>query len=188
MATKIYTRTGDQGRTSMIGGHKVYKNHLRIKAYGEVDELNSWIGMVSGQIPEDSHSLLGEIQDRLFTIGSLLATDPDKEIKMELPGLRENDIQGLEQEIDRMASLLPPLSSFILPAGTPAVSSCHITRCVCRRAERACVDLQQEGGGVPPLVLAYLNRLSDYLFMLARMICRETGSSEVIWKPRMNKT
>ncbi len=186
MATKIYTRTGDQGKTSLIGGQKVYKNHLRIRAYGEIDELNSWIGMVSSQIAEGPHPLLGEIQDRLFTIGSVLATDPDKEIKMELPGLWEKDIQVLEQEIDRISALLTPLSSFILPAGSPAVSSCHICRCVCRRAERACVDLHLDGGGVPSLVLAYLNRLSDYLFMLARMISKETGSPELIWKPRIH--
>ena len=135
MSVKIYTKTGDQGKTSLIGGTKVFKSHLRIEAYGTVDELNSFIGSLNDHLNDTgTKKILAEIQDRLFTIGSSLACDPEKEPKMKIPDLREDDIVLLEKEIDRMNESLPPMKSFILPGGHPAVSAAHIARCVCRRA------------------------------------------------------
>ncbi|HLI93446.1 MAG TPA: cob(I)yrinic acid a,c-diamide adenosyltransferase, partial [Puia sp.] len=128
--------------------------------------------------------LLRVIQDRLFTIGASLACDPEKEPKLKIPDLKEDDISTLEKEIDRMDSELPPLKAFLLPGGHVAVSTAHITRCVCRRAERACVRLQENRAFVEPLVLQYLNRLSDYLFVLARFIARNLFVDEIAWKPR----
>ncbi|MDP9231011.1 MAG: cob(I)yrinic acid a,c-diamide adenosyltransferase [Bacteroidota bacterium] len=186
MALKIYTKTGDKGKTSLIGGTKVPKSHLRIDAYGTVDELNSWIGMVNDQF-NDNHSklILKEIQDRLFTIGSSLACDPDKEPKMKLPDLKETDIGLLEKEIDKMNEILQVMKSFILPGGHVAVSCAHITRCVCRRAERLCVEMQEQKLFVDPLIIKYLNRLSDYLFVLARYIGQQLNAEEISWKPRV---
>ena len=185
MAFKIYTKTGDLGSTSLIGGTKVPKSDLRIESYGTVDELNSHIGLVRDLLEDEKlKALLGEVQDRLFTIGSTLATDPDKESKMHLPDLHEEDITLLEKEIDRMSSELPEMKSFILPGGHTTVSSIHIARTVCRRAERCCVNLQMNGGEVSPLVLKYLNRLSDHLFMLARYAGKLLGAEEVPWKAR----
>lgn len=196
MATKIYTKTGDKGTTSLIGGTKVPKSHLRIEAYGTIDELNSFIGLLTdhlnaaGITPLALHPagttipLLKEIQDRLFTIGSSLACDPDKEPRLKIPDLKEEDIQLLENEIDRMTAELPPMKSFILPGGHIAVSTAHITRCVCRRAERACVRLQVEQVFMEPLVLHYLNRLSDYLFVLARYTSQLLFIPEIPWRPR----
>ena len=186
MASKIYTKTGDKGSTSLIGGTKVPKSHLRIESYGTVDELNSCIGLVSDHLT-DTHSkaMLKEIQDRLFTIGSSLACDPDKEPLMKIPDLHEEDVTLLEKEIDFMNEKLPPMKSFILPGGHVAVSTAHVARCVCRRAERICVHMQEEYVSVDHLVLKYLNRLSDYLFVLARYTCLLTGSEEIAWRPRM---
>src|ERR1700752_3841648 len=169
MALKIYTKTGDEGNTSLIGGTKVSKSNLRIEAYGTVDELNSFVGLVNDHL-QDVHvaSILKEIQDRLFTIGSSLACDSEKEPKLKIPDLKESDISSLEKEIDRMNEVLPPMKSFILPGGHVAVSTTHVTRCVCRRAERICVNMQVHEMEIEPLVIKYLNRLSDYLFMLAR--------------------
>jgi len=188
MASKIYTKTGDLGKTSLIGGTKVPKSHIRIEAYGTVDELNSYIGLTSDLIPHDeSRAMLNEIQDRLFTVGSSLACDPDKEPLMKIPDLKEEDISLLEQEIDKMNTELPVMKSFILPGGHPAVSTAHITRCVCRRAERLCVNMQVQEIFVDPLVIKYLNRLSDYLFVLARYAGHILGIAELAWKPRINK-
>src|SRR5882757_6421615 len=169
MALKIYTKTGDLGKTSLIGGTKVPKSHLRIESYGTIDELNSYIGLVSDHT-EHQHSkdILKEIQDRLFTIGSSLACDPEKEPLMKMPDLKEADINLLEKEIDAMNETLPVMKSFILPGGHITVSTTHVTRCVCRRAERICVHMQQEELFIDPLVIKYINRLSDYLFVLAR--------------------
>jgi cob(I)alamin adenosyltransferase len=168
MATKIYTKTGDLGKTSLIGGTKVLKSDPRIDAYGTVDELNSYIGLVSDYCTdEQSKNILKEIQDRLFTIGSELACDPQKETKMTPPDLHESDIELLEKEMDQMDAQLPAMKNFILPGGMPAVSFMHVARCVCRRAERCCVNLKEHSGAVDPLIIKYLNRLSDYLFMLA---------------------
>lgn len=157
MALKIYTKTGDLGKTSLIGGTKVPKSHLRIETYGTVDELNSHIGLVSDLLT-DQHSkdILKEIQDRLFTIGSSLACDPEKEPLMKMPDLKESDIVLLEKEIDAMNEVLPPMKFFVLPGGHVAISTTHITRCVCRRAERLCVNMQEHELFVDPLVIKYL--------------------------------
>ena len=186
MALKIYTKTGDLGKTSLIGGTKVPKSHLRIETYGTTDELNSYIGLVSDMIT-DSHGkiVLKEIQDRLFTIGSSLACDPDKEPLMKIPDLKEQDIELLEKEIDKMNEVLPPMKFFILPGGHPAVSTAHVARCVCRRAERLCVNMQEHELFVGPLVIKYINRLSDYLFVLSRYTGYLLGVEEVAWKPRI---
>jgi cob(I)alamin adenosyltransferase len=186
MAMKIYTKTGDAGKTSLIGGTKVLKSDPRIDAYGTVDELNSYIGVVS-DFSNDEHSkkILKEIQDRLFTIGSELACDPNKRINMPIPDLNESDIELLEKEMDQMDSQLPPMKNFILPGGLPAVSFMHVARCVCRRAERCCVHLKESSSEVNPLIIKYLNRLSDYLFMLARYTSMKNNAPEIIWKARV---
>lgn len=186
MAIKIYTKTGDKGKTSLIGGTKVLKSHTRIEAYGTVDELNSYIGLLGDQFQHD-HTLksLREIQDRLFTIGSSLACDPDKEPLLKIPDLKEQDISWLEQEIDSMNSGLETMKSFIIPGGHTSISTAHIVRCVCRRAERNCVSMLEQELFVEPLVIKYLNRLSDYLFVLARFIAHELGVKEIMWKPRL---
>jgi cob(I)alamin adenosyltransferase len=186
MAIKIYTKTGDRGTTSLIGGTKVPKNDIRIETYGTVDELNSWIGMVNDQLNDEAFkNELKEIQDRLFTIGSSLATDADKESKMKLPDLTQNDIEFLEKRIDAMTGELPPMKNFILPGGHVAVSSIHITRCICRRAERLAVNMQQHQLFVDEKVIQYLNRLSDYLFTLARFVAQKLGAEEIPWKARV---
>jgi cob(I)alamin adenosyltransferase len=181
---KIYTKTGDKGLTSLIGGVRVPKHHIRIESYGTVDELNSYLGLVKDVYQEaHSASTLSEIQDRLFTIGSHLASAPEK-AKMKVPDLLETDVTLLETEIDKMDKILPPLTSFILPGGHAAVSHCHIARCICRRAERICVQLSEEEM-VEEIIIRYLNRLSDYLFMLCRMIAHDLKVPETAWKPRM---
>ena len=183
---KIYTKTGDLGKTSLIGGTKVPKSHLRIESYGTVDELNSYIGLLSDHLT-DSHSknVLKEIQDRLFTIGSSLACDPDKEPLMKIPDLKETDIVFLEKEIDEMEKVLPAMKFFILPGGHVAVSTAHVARCICRRAERLCVNMQEHELFVDPLVIKYINRLSDHLFVLARYTGHLLKVEEVAWKPRV---
>jgi len=184
MTFKIYTKTGDKGQTSLIGGTRVPKNHIRIETYGTVDELNSYIGLIRDQkIDIHSRELLIEIQDRLFTIGSSLASDPEKS-KMKIPDLREEDITLLEKEMDKMDESLPELRSFVLPGGHPTVSFCHIARCVCRRAERLTIQLS-ENSFVSDLVIKYLNRLSDYLFMLSRKLAKDLHAEEIPWKARM---
>ncbi len=186
MAFKIYTKTGDLGKTSLIGGTKVAKSHIRIESYGTVDELNSFIGLLNDNLTdENSKNILKEIQDRLFTIGSSLACDPDKEPLMKIPDLKETDIELLEKEIDKMNEALPEMKSFILPGGHSAISTAHVCRCVCRRAERICVNMQQHEIFVDPLVIKYLNRLSDYLFVLARHIGHLLGVEEIKWKARV---
>jgi cob(I)alamin adenosyltransferase len=213
MSTKIYTKTGDKGMTALIGGTKVPKSNPRIEAYGTIDELNSFIGLLIDQLnlapapgpaassaisPQPSaHSstspsplaaetipFLREVQDRLFTIGSSLACDPEKEPRLKIPDLREEDVQRLEAEIDRMTAALPPMKSFLLPGGHVAVSTAHIARCVCRRAERGCVLLHEQQLFVEPLVLRYVNRLSDYLFVLSRYAAHLLQVAEIPWKPR----
>ena len=180
---KIYTKTGDKGYTSLIGGTRIPKHHLRIETYGTVDELNSYIGLIGGQeIGEHHQTVLKEVQDRLFTIGALLASDPDKSTK-KVPDLFEKDVELLEKEIDLMMDELPALKHFVLPGGATAASFCHIARCVCRRAERLTVQLA-ESSAVEDLVIIYLNRLSDYLFVLSRMINHSNGVEEHKWIPR----
>jgi cob(I)alamin adenosyltransferase len=178
MAFKIYTKTGDTGETGLYGGARVPKFHPRVEAYGTVDELNSYIGLVRDLIVTPQYrDVLKAIQDRLFTIGAVLASDPEK--NMMTPDLKETDIQLLENQIDSMESALPALKNFILPGGHPTVSYCNIARTVCRRAERLVVALN-----VDPLSIIYLNRLSDYLFVLGRKVGQDLGVEEVIWKSR----
>ena len=185
MSFRIYTKTGDKGKTSLIGGTKVPKNDIRIETYGTVDELNSWIGLISDQLNESYRTELKEIQDRLFTIGSSLATDAEKSPSMKLPDLHAGDIEFLEKRIDFMTGQLPEMKSFILPGGHPVVSSIHVCRCVCRRAERLAVNMQEHEIFIEEKLIVYLNRLSDYLFTLARFAAKELGAEEIVWKPRM---
>ncbi len=186
MGIKIYTKTGDKGITSLIGGTKVSKSHLRIEAYGTVDELNSYTGLCKDLLTDQkSISILQEIQDRLFTIGSSLAVDPEKEPKMKIPDLLNEDINLLEKEIDRMTAELPEMKSFILPGGHPVISHLHIARCICRRAERCCVRLEEEKNEIDPIIIKYLNRLSDYLFVLARYAGHLLNIPDIAWKPRI---
>jgi cob(I)alamin adenosyltransferase len=185
LSQKIYTKTGDGGKTSLIGGTKVLKSHSRIQAYGTIDELNAFTGLLGDQL-SDTHSreMLREIQDRLFTIGSSLACDPDKDISMKIPDLNAMDITLLENEIDAMNEKLPEMKSFILPGGHPAVSAAHVCRTVCRRAERLVVELDEHKALHQPLIIQYLNRLSDYFFVLARYIALLVGAEEIKWNPR----
>ena len=186
MSGKIYTKTGDKGKTSLIGGTKVYKSDLRIEAYGTVDELNSFVGLCLDYLKaSNTDNVLAEVQDRLFTIGSALACDPEKETKLKIPDLHESDIELLEKEIDKMNESLPVMKSFILPGGHISVSTLHIARCVCRRAERCCVRMQKKEMEIEFLIIKYLNRLSDYLFVLARFASHELNVKEIPWKPRI---
>lgn len=186
MAFKIYTKTGDKGSTSLIGGVRVPKNHIRIEAYGTVDELNSQLGIVSDCVKNDEIiSWIREIQDRLFTLSSILATNPDKEVKMKLPDLHDEDVNWMEELIDKMNETLPEMRSFILPGGNFAASVTHVARCVCRRAERICVNMQQEDEYIPDLAVKYLNRLSDFLFVLSRYIGHLNNAEEIAWRARV---
>ena len=181
---KIYTKKGDKGQTSLIGGTRVAKHHIRIEAYGTVDELNSHIGLIRDQkIDNHTITILLEIQDRLFTIGAALASDPEKS-RMKIPDLEEKDVNLLEKEIDEMNEVLPEMRSFILPGGHTTVSFCHIARCVCRRAERNTV-LLSEKSFVPEIIIIYLNRLSDYLFVLSRKLSQDSNIKDIPWKPRV---
>jgi cob(I)alamin adenosyltransferase len=182
---KIYTKTGDRGETGLIGGRRISKHDLRIACYGTVDELNSWIGLVGSKLPVSvrRQNALSRIQDRLFVIGSLLANDP-KGSRMKLPELNEEDVAFLEREIDVMTVKLPELKSFILPGGSPLASECHVARCVCRRAEREVVALSKKET-VDARVIVYLNRLSDYLFVLARAVNKAKKINDIVWKPEL---
>ena len=177
---KIYTKKGDKGTTQLIGGKRVPKNNSRIEAYGTIDELNSYIGLVRDQdIDQQSFDMLVETQDRLFTIGALLANDGASN-KMKLPLIDEKDIQLLEKEIDKMNESLPEMRSFILPGGHTTVSFCHIARCVCRRAERLTIQIDENVLQVE-IILKYLNRLSDYLFVLSRYLSKNLDATEIPW-------
>lgn len=179
---KIYTKTGDTGKTSLFGGTRVDKSHLRIDAYGTIDELNAHVGSLRDQVLNENTSVaLNQIQDRLFIIGSILASDPEKK-KMKLPDLKEEDVYYLESEIDKMEEKLPELKNFIIPGGHPVVSAAHIARTVCRRAERAIV-LLSVNSTVDALLLEYINRLSDYLFVLGRQLAKELKVKEIAWRP-----
>ncbi len=180
---KIYTKTGDKGKTSLFGGTRVSKADDRLEAYGTVDELNSHIGLIRDtQLDANRRHLLKEIQGRLFTIGANLATDKESK-KDKVPDLLETDINLLEDEMDRMEATLTPMTSFILPGGHINVSYCHIARCVCRRTERLTIKLA-ESVAIEPIIIRYLNRLSDYLFVLSRMVAKELGVKEVPWNAR----
>ncbi len=181
---KVYTKKGDKGTTQLIGGTRVPKNTLRIEAYGTVDELNSYIGLIRDQKIDKEYILqLLEIQDRLFTLGALLACDPEKG-KMKLPELVEADITNLENWIDAMEEKLEPMTSFVLPGGHSTVSYTHIARCVCRRSERIITELN-ESSEVSEVIMAYVNRLSDYLFVLSRKLTLVLKAEEQPWKPRV---
>lgn len=181
---KIYTKTGDTGTTSLVGGSRIGKGENKIEAYGTIDELNAWIGVL-GDLPENTtrKEQLKEIQDRLFTIGAELASEVEIR-KKAIPDLKEEDITILENWLDEMEKDIPPLRAFVLPGGNLAVSYAHVARTVCRRAERQIIRLK-EFEEVHPLVIPYVNRLSDFLFMLSRKITQETGSEEIAWKPRI---
>lgn len=184
---KIYTKTGDKGETSLIGGTRVPKYHQRVEAYGTLDELNSYIGLIRDLInqPELSTELLS-IETNLFIIESELATDPNVLILKTLPKITEEQIKVLEDAIDRINAILRPLQNFILPGGHPVSSHCHIARCICRRAERIIIQLATVEE-VDSLALKYINRLSDYLFMLARLILHQNGISEIKWEPKSSE-
>src|SRR6185312_4827050 len=185
MSKKIYTKTGDAGKTSLLGGSRFLKSNTRIWAYGNIDELNSFIGLLTDQYQDaQSRAMLKEIQDRLFTIGSALACDPQKDIALKIRDLLEEDVLLLEKEIDRMSEKLPPMRSFIIPGGHVVVSTAHICRCICRRAERSIVQLDTEEPLGESLILKYLNRLSDYLFILSRYAAQQLGAPELVWVPR----
>lgn len=184
MSFKIYTKTGDKGETSILGGTKLPKQHIRIEAYGTIDELNSHIGLLRDVISDnDSINILLTIQDRLFTIGSHLASDPIKN-KVQLPQLYNEDVILLENAIDNISSKVPEMKFFVLPGGHLYVSYCHIARCVCRRSERAVLRLS-ETEPVDEIHFKYLNRLSDYLFMLGRLLSHLHNAKEIPWKPKL---
>lgn len=179
---KIYTKTGDEGTTALYGGTRVAKSDERVETYGTVDELNAHIGLLRDQaVNRDRQDLFQEIQETLFVVGAQLAADPNKE-SMKLPAIEELSVTRLEQSIDTMDEALPEMQFFILPGGHPAVSICHVARCVCRRAERQVVRFAQDER-VNPLIVVYLNRLSDWLFVLARTMGQELGVDEIPWKP-----
>ncbi|HEX8562968.1 MAG TPA: cob(I)yrinic acid a,c-diamide adenosyltransferase [Flavobacterium sp.] len=187
---KVYTKTGDKGTTALFGGTRVPKDHIRIESYGTVDELNSHIGLLRDQ-QIDAHykQTLIRVQDRLFTLGAILATPPERQIlkngqpRLNIPLLSDADISLLESEIDEMENALPPMTHFILPGGHQTVSFCHIARCVCRRAERLVVHLHHNEP-VEERAITYLNRLSDYLFVLARKLSADLHADEVQWIPQ----
>ena len=187
---KVYTKTGDKGTTALFGGTRVPKDHIRIESYGTVDELNSYIGLIRDQdFNQHYKDILIEIQDRLFTVGAILATPPEKEVlkngekRLQNLGILESDIELLEKEIDTMEEELPQMTHFVLPGGHTTVSYCHVARCVCRRAERLAVHLSHNEP-VADIAIKYLNRLSDYLFVLARKLSHDLHADEVKWIPR----
>lgn len=180
---KVYTKKGDQGTTGLIGGTRILKSSLRIEAYGTVDELNSHIGLLRDLAEEEELTAqLLEIQDRLFTLGSHLAADPVKS-KMKLPDISSEDVGNLEKWMDKMDEELDPMRFFVLPGGHTTVSFSHIARCVCRRAERIVVDLNQSEP-IDPVIMKYLNRLSDYIFVLSRKLTKDLNADEKPWVPR----
>ena len=187
---KIYTKTGDNGTTALFGGTRVKKHHIRIESYGTIDELNSWLGLIRDQpIDEHSKKTLMLVQEKLFTVGAIMATDPEKAIlksgkeRLNIPKISEADIELLEKEMDNMDKALPPMTHFILPGGHTTVSYCHIARTVCRRAERLASHLH-ENEPFDERVLSYINRLSDYLFVLARKLSKDLQAEEIKWIPK----
>jgi len=190
---KIYTKTGDKGKTSLFGGVRVSKHNIRIEAYGTVDELNSYIGLIRDQkIDAHTAKILLIIQHELFTLGSMLATPPEKKVlksgkeRLNISKINITSIEVLENEIDKMNEILPEMTHFVLPGGHTTVSFCHIARCICRRAERITTQLNEEST-VEPEILEYLNRLSDYLFVLARKLTFDNNAQEIKWIPEKIK-
>lgn len=185
MTKKIYTKTGDRGETSLFGGLRLPKSHLRIDSYGTLDELNAYLGVVRDAMEDSTYNEeIKYIQDRLFTVGSHLASDPGKD--MLLPDISEDDITALEKSIDKMNLELPELKHFILPGGNSQASFLHVARCVCRRAERRVVELSLQDN-VDKDIIRYLNRLSDYLFVLSRYVSFKNGAEETKWFPKKTK-
>lgn len=189
---KIYTKTGDNGTTGLYGGNRVKKYNLRIESYGTVDELNAYIGLIKDQeISTSIKDSLLKIQNELFTLGAMLATPAEKETlksgaeRLNIPKIDSNSIVFLENEIDTMEEGLAAMTHFILPGGHQTVSFCHIARCICRRAERLCVALNDEET-INNDILKYLNRLSDYLFVLARKLSKDLSVAEIKWIPKKN--
>lgn len=187
---KIYTKTGDKGTTALFGGTRVPKHHIRIESYGTIDELNSYIGLIRDQAIDPIHkTILIEIQDRLFTVGAILATDPEKAMlkngkdRLNIPKISDKDIKLLEDNMDSMNATLPPMTHFVLPGGHQTVSFCHIARTVCRRAERLASHLN-DLEPFQPETLMYINRLSDYLFVLARKLSHALQADEIKWIPK----
>ena len=190
---KIYTKTGDKGQTSLFGGTRVAKYNLRIEAYGTVDELNSYLGLIRDQaIDKHSQEILIAIQTELFALGAMLATPPEKEVlksgkeRLNIDKVASKSVALLENEIDKMNETLPQMTHFVLPGGHTTVSFCHISRCICRRAERIVTQLSDEST-VDEQILIYLNRLSDYLFVLARKLTFDNNAKEIQWIPERNK-
>ena len=181
---KVYTKTGDGGTTALIGGSRVKKYDLQIECYGTVDELSAWVGLIRDQeVAVNYQDELIEIQDRLFTIASLLACGNNIDIN-DLPQILEKDVEFLEKLIDKYTEVIPPLKSFLLSGGHPTVSYCHISRTICRRAERKVIELSDKQT-LPPIIVTYLNRLSDYMFILSRKITLDLNIPETLWKPRV---
>ncbi|TMU57165.1 cob(I)yrinic acid a,c-diamide adenosyltransferase [Flagellimonas algicola] len=184
---KIYTKTGDKGTTALFTGKRVPKHHIRIESYGTIDELNSFLGLLRDlEMDEHTKAVLSLVQNKLFTVGAILATEPTKENRLKIPRISEADIHLLEKEMDQMNEELPEMSHFILPGGHTTVSYCHIARTVCRRAERM-ISYLHENDPVPESLLSYINRLSDYLFVLARKLSKELQAEEVKWIPEKLK-
>jgi len=186
---KIYTKTGDTGTTSLFGGTRVAKHHIRIESYGTTDELNSWIGLVRDHVSDETiKGRLQQIQERLFVLGAQLATEPEKaklksgKDRLNINTLEEQDVEKLEEAMDQMNAQLPPMTHFILPGGHPTVSYCHVARTICRRAERMITYLN-ENEPVDPIILVFINRLSDYLFVLARKLSASLKAEEIKWIP-----
>jgi cob(I)alamin adenosyltransferase len=187
---KVYTKTGDKGTTALFGGTRVDKHHLRIDCYGTIDELNSYLGLIRDQnIDARYKDLLSQIQHNLFTLGATLATDPEKAVlksgkkRLDIITIQESDCQLLENEIDEMETTLEPMTHFVLPGGHQTVSFCHIARCVCRRGERL-ISALNSVEPVDSLILSYVNRLSDYLFVLARKLTKDLQAEEIKWIPK----
>jgi len=190
---KIYTKTGDKGKTSLFGGTRVPKYHLRIEAYGTIDELNAYMGLLRDQnIDKHTSEVLFKIQNELFTLGAMLATPPEKKLlksgkeRLAIEKINDEKVTFLEREMDCMNESLPTMTHFILPGGNNTVSFCHIARCICRRAERITTQLSDESE-LNPQILMYLNRLSDYLFVLARKLTIDTKAEEIKWIPEKTK-
>ncbi|MCL1821195.1 MAG: cob(I)yrinic acid a,c-diamide adenosyltransferase [Prolixibacteraceae bacterium] len=183
MSAKIYTKTGDKGETGLVGGNRILKSDIRLDAYGTVDELNAHIGLLMNMNADDSvNQLLLKVQNALFVVGSKLASDEKGKVYTAKLVFSQKDIDTLEEAIDAYDRELPPLKNFVLPGGSALVSQCHVARAVCRRAERSVVRLN-ETADVEPLIIQYLNRLSDYLFVLSRKLAKNQGIEEIYWFP-----
>jgi cob(I)alamin adenosyltransferase len=178
---KVYTKKGDKGKTQLLGGSIVDKDHVKLECYGTIDELNSFIGNIYDQDLKEFHKeILLNIQNQLFNLGSVISFDGKKD-KIKLPNITSKNIEMLEKAIDKMEESLPMLKNFILPSGHPSTSKCHIARTVCRRAERNLVTLSKTSE-IDNLHLQYLNRLSDYLFVLSRAVLKENNAEEIEWE------